>query len=120
MFTNVVINKFLDHIVPPTTQELCPSMKDLLFELTGGLENAWPRISQLPSLDLSAKYAILFGIGIANWCPSSHHSGWSISLATLLFQMGRSSPFNYGAFVIGQLRRHIISQASDYLFLIPI
>lgn len=82
-------------------------MKDLLVELTGDVSSLWPRRVSWPTVLLIVNYAILHKIGISNWCHSSHKLGLSISLATLLYQIGTHAQFNYGVFVVNQIKRHI-------------
>lgn len=57
------------------------------------------------------KYVVLHKIGIANWCPSTHGSGVSPILASLLYQIGTRSTFNFGVFVFNHLLRHVDSFA---------
>lgn len=103
----VIINWFLQRNVPENVSEQRPSLRDLVFELTKGAWFSWPKKGQLPTTVLSVKYALLHKIGITNWCPSSHRSSLSISLATLIYQIDIKSQFNYGAFVLNQIKRHI-------------
>lgn len=88
-----------------------PSMRKLIFELTEGARTTWPAKGQLPVAALNVKYALFHLIGITNLCPSSHRSSLSIALAILLIQISTKSPFNYGAFVLNQIKRHIGSPA---------
>lgn len=66
-------------------------------------------------MTLSVKYAIRHKIGIANWCPSTHGSGLSPTLASLLYQIGTRSTFDYGVFVFNQLLQHVNSFAIKLL-----
>lgn len=110
MFSTALINKHLDRKTDDKVIEQRPSMLDLVFELTGGVKRVWPRSGQLPCSDLSVKYALLHKISVENCCPS-HKSGLSTSLASLLYQNGIGSSFNYGVFILNQVTRHIGSQA---------
>lgn len=60
---------------------------------------------------LSVKYALLHWIGITNWCPLSHRSSLYVSVATLIYHIRTKSPFNFGVFVLNQIKHHIGSKA---------
>lgn len=71
------------------------------------MKRPWGKSGQLPCSDLSVKYALLHKIRAENWCPLSQKLELSTSLASLLFQIGTKSKFNYGVFIFNQMTRHI-------------
>ncbi|XP_038904247.1 uncharacterized protein LOC120090596 [Benincasa hispida] len=78
------INAYLGRTKSPPLGDSHPSVEEFIAELTGG---------------------------IANWCPSTHGSSLSPSLASLLYQIGIMSTFNFEVFVYNQLFRHADSFA---------
>ena len=66
---------------------------------------------ELPSSDLTAKYSVLYRIGIANWPPSSHGSSIKAELACLIYKIGTRSSFDFGEFVFDHLEKHAKSFA---------
>lgn len=106
MFSAALINKHLDRKTNEKVTEQRLSMSDLFFELTGRVKKAWSRSGQLSFSNLNVKYALLHKIGVENWCPS-HKPGLSTSLASLLYQIGTRSPFDYGVLILNQVTRHI-------------
>lgn len=119
MISPAIINQFLKRNTPKNVTEQRPSLGDLVFELTGGTCSSWPKKDQLPTTVLSAKYALLLRIGISNWFSSSLRSGIFVSLTTLIYQIGTKSPFNFGAFVLNQIKHHIGSKALKLPFYYP-
>lgn len=106
-----LIYQFLHRNVQENVTVQRPSLKDLVFELTGGVRFSGPKKGQLSTTVLSVNYALLHNIKISNWCPSSHNSILSISLATRIYQIETRAQFNYGAFVLNQIKHHIRSKA---------
>ncbi|XP_038887050.1 uncharacterized protein LOC120077220 [Benincasa hispida] len=116
VFSAYLINRFLNCQVPENVTEQRSFMSDLVFELTRRVKRAWPKKDQLPCSDLSVKYVLLHKIGIENWCPSSHKYSLSTPLENLLYQIGTMEKFNYGIFILNQIKRHIASQATKVPF----
>lgn len=81
----------MEHADSPSLGNVHPSTEDLVLELTSGTKRTWPSSGQLSAATLSLKYAILYKIGIANWCPSTHGFGLSPALASLLYHIGTRS-----------------------------
>lgn len=54
-------------------------------------------------------------IGIVNWCPSTHGSGFSPTLASLLYQIDTRSTFNHGVFVFNPFSHHVDSFLTSFL-----
>ncbi|XP_038889203.1 uncharacterized protein LOC120079088 [Benincasa hispida] len=106
-FSAAVINQFLCRNVPENVREQHPSLRDLVFELTGGARSTWPHKGQLSTTALSVKYVLLHRIGSYNWCPSLHKSSLSIALASLMYKIRTRSQFNYSVFVINQIKCQI-------------
>lgn len=102
-----VINSLLGCPKSSSLGEAHPFTEDLVMELIGDTKSAWPSSGQLSAASLSANYVILHKIGITNWCPTTHGSGLSPTLTSLLYQISTRSTFNYGVFVFNQLLRHV-------------
>lgn len=81
------INQFLQRNTPENVIEQRPSLQELVLEFSGGTLSSWPKNGQLPMTVLSVKYALLPRIGITNWYLSSHRSGLSVYLATLIIRL---------------------------------
>ena len=105
-----VINEFLGRgkII---TADRVPSLDIIAQEITGDETKVWPSKGTLPSSDLTAKYFILYRIGIANCAPSSHGSSIKADLARLIYQIGTRSSFDFGEFVLDHLAKHAKSFA---------
>lgn len=111
MISPTMTNQFLQRNTPKNVTKQRPLLWDLVFELSRGTQSSWPKKGQLTTVVLNVKYAFFHRIGITNWCPSSHRSSLSISLAMLIYQIGTKSPFNYGAFILNQIKHHVGSKA---------
>ena len=56
------------------TADKLPSVQAIVDELSGRDDKGWPKKGLLPSAYLSAKYFVLYKIGISNWTPYAHGS----------------------------------------------
>ncbi|XP_038874885.1 uncharacterized protein LOC120067388 [Benincasa hispida] len=97
--SSTIINAYLGCVDSPPLGKPYPSTMNLVAELRSGTQSEWPLSGQLSSSTFSVMYAILFQIGIANWCPSIHGSGLSPSPTILLYQIGTLSTFDFGEFL---------------------
>ena len=108
------INDFLGRGKIVTADRL-PSLDVIAKELTNDEKKTWPSKGSLPSSDLSAKYSVMYKIGIANWAPSSHGSSIKSDLACLIYQIGTRASFDFGEFVFNHLAKHAKSYAVKLL-----
>ncbi|KAA0067338.1 uncharacterized protein E6C27_scaffold179G00480 [Cucumis melo var. makuwa] len=104
--TPAVINGFLGNAVSINFAPLSSSTDVLASEFSGGTLSPWP-VSGIPAAALSAKYAILHKIGIANWFHSSHASSVSVALGTFLYRIYNDDRVDAGAFIYNHLLRHV-------------
>ena len=103
-FSATTINAYLG--VKHTLGVKAVALSALAQELTGGTTKSWPTKGNLLSSSLTAKYSVLFRIGLANWAPTTHGSSVSKELALLIYQIGTCSPLNFASFVLAHLVRH--------------
>ena len=81
-------------------------MKTIVREFSGDENESSPKKGLISSAYLSAKYSVLYKIGIANLAPSSHGSSVTPDMANLLFQIGTRSSIDFEEFVFEHLVRH--------------
>ncbi|XP_039115402.1 uncharacterized protein LOC120250637 [Dioscorea cayenensis subsp. rotundata] len=100
-FTPACLNKFLEFKpeVIGNFEEGLELNKEVLKEITGGRTESWGEETKLPASTLTAKYNVLFRLGIQNWLPSPHNSSIVKELALLLFAVGTSKKFNLGRLI---------------------
>lgn len=113
--SSAIISSFLGHDESPYFGSPHPLIENLIVELTGGTKSSCPWFGQLFTVVLSVKYVVLHKIEIANWCPSTHGSGLSPTLASLLYQIGTRFMFDFEVFVVNQLLHHVDSFAIKLL-----
>ena len=100
-----VINDFLARGKIITADQV-HSLDVIAKEITGDETKVCPSKDTLASSDLTAKYLVLYRIGIANWAPFSHGSSIKAELACLIYQIGTRSSFDFGEFVFDHLAKH--------------
>ena len=86
------------------TVDRIPSLDTIAKEIIGDVKKVWPSKGTMASSDLSAKYLVMYRIGIANWAPSSHGSSIKSELACLIYQIGTSSSFDFECLLLITLR----------------
>ncbi|XP_058760696.1 uncharacterized protein LOC131634029 [Vicia villosa] len=89
-FSPSVINKFLER-----SNEAQPE-----------LEVSDNQMCKLNASKLSVKYAILHGIGAANWVPTQHKSTISDILGKFIFAIGTKTKVDYGTYIFEQTLKH--------------
>lgn len=62
-----------------------PPLKIKTQEITGNVNEEWSIKGLLSVVSLSVKYVIINKIGVANWSPTNHTSGITLSLARFLY-----------------------------------
>ncbi|XP_057418511.1 uncharacterized protein LOC130712709 [Lotus japonicus] len=93
-----------------------PDLNRVATTLTGKLVRKWPKKGLLPSGRLTAKYAILYKTGTANWMATNHLSGVTPPLARMLYLVGTGGEFDFGKLVFEQTLKH----AGSYTVKLPI
>ncbi|XP_039131883.1 uncharacterized protein LOC120268634 [Dioscorea cayenensis subsp. rotundata] len=73
--------------------------EEVLKEITGGRTESWGVESRLPASTITAKYNILFRLGIQNWLLVPLNSSIVKELALLLFAIGTGKKFNLGRLI---------------------
>ncbi|XP_057444175.1 uncharacterized protein LOC130736356 [Lotus japonicus] len=104
-FSPAVINKALGRSVFEFVDEEL-SLDVIAKEITAGQVKKWPIKKLLSTGTLSVKYSILKRIGAVNWVLTQHTSGVSVALARLIYKIGTSTDFDFGAFVFEQTLKH--------------
>ncbi|XP_057425955.1 uncharacterized protein LOC130719346 [Lotus japonicus] len=86
-FSPEVINEFLgrSHVAVAQGE---PDLNRVATTLTGKLVRKWPEKGFLPSGRLTAKHAVLYKIGTANWMATTHLSDVTPPLARMLYLVG--------------------------------
>lgn len=103
-----VINEYLGRGRIIIADRLVQAIVD---ELLGCDDKVWPKNGLFPLTYLSAKYYVLYKIGISNWTLSSHGFGVTPALANLLYQMGTHASFDFGEFILD----HLVKHAESYI-----
>ncbi|XP_057418431.1 uncharacterized protein LOC130712625 [Lotus japonicus] len=104
-FSPAVINKALGRSdVDFVDEEL--SLDVVSKEITTGQVKKWSIKKLLSTGNQSVKYAFLNRIGVVNWVPTQHTSGFSATLARLIYRIGTSIDFDIGSFMFGQTLKH--------------
>ncbi|XP_039115831.1 uncharacterized protein LOC120251358 [Dioscorea cayenensis subsp. rotundata] len=100
-FTPTCLNKFLEFKpeVKGNYEEGLELNEEALKEITGGRTESWGVETRLPASTLTAKYNVLYRLGIQNWLPASHNSSIVKELALLLFAVGTGKKFNLGRLI---------------------
>ncbi|XP_039131848.1 uncharacterized protein LOC120268578 [Dioscorea cayenensis subsp. rotundata] len=95
-FTPTSLNKFLEFKseVKGIYEEGLELNEEVLKDITGGRTESWGEQSRLPASTLTAKYNVLFRLGILNWLPIPHNSSIVKELALLLYAVGTGKKFN--------------------------
>ncbi|XP_039119670.1 uncharacterized protein LOC120255974 [Dioscorea cayenensis subsp. rotundata] len=75
--------------------------EEVLKEITGGRTESWGEETRLPASILTAKYNVLFRLGIQNWLPAPHNSSIVKELALLLFAIGTEADCSYSSTSLG-------------------
>ncbi|XP_057441410.1 uncharacterized protein LOC130733294 [Lotus japonicus] len=106
VFSPAVISQALGRSVIEFADEEV-SLEAIAKELTTGHVKKWPHKKLLSTGNLNVKYAILNRIGAVNWVPTQHISGVSATLAKLIYKIGKSITFDFGAFDFEQTLKHV-------------
>ncbi|XP_057445590.1 uncharacterized protein LOC130737756 [Lotus japonicus] len=117
-FSPEVINAFLGRS-PVAVAQGEPDLNRVVTTLTGKLVRKWPKKGLLPSWRLTAKYAVLYKIGTANWMATNHLSGVTPSLARMLHLIGIAGEFDFGKLLFEQTLKHVGSYAVKLPILFP-
>ncbi|XP_057447381.1 uncharacterized protein LOC130739159 [Lotus japonicus] len=117
-FSPEVVNEFLGRS-PSVVTEKEPNLNRIANTLTGKLVKKWPTKGLLPSGKLTAKYAVLYKIGTANWMATNHLSGVTPPLARMLYLVGTGGEFDFGKLVFEQTLKHAGSFAVKLPILFP-
>ncbi|XP_039118413.1 uncharacterized protein LOC120254372 [Dioscorea cayenensis subsp. rotundata] len=88
-FTPTCLNKFLEFKpeVKGNYEERLELNEEVLKEITGGRTESWGEETRLPASTLTAKYNVLFRLGIRDWLPLTQFQMIVKELALLLFAL---------------------------------
>ncbi|XP_039143923.1 uncharacterized protein LOC120281046 [Dioscorea cayenensis subsp. rotundata] len=114
-FTPTCLNKFLEFKpeVKGNYEEGLVLNEEVLKEITRGRTESWGEETRLPASNLTAKYNILFRLGIQNWLPAPHNSNIVKELALLLFAVGTGKKFNLGRLIFQNIVKEVDRTSSS-------